>query len=547
MTRRSGCLLVVAIAALLLLGAGFAAYRALDTDALRGLAERQASGLLGEPVTIGRMRVHLFPVPAVVGTDVRTGSGDTSDGPSVSVRAIRILPQWRTLVSKPLVIDAVEIEGLGIVVRRDREGRWILPGAASGSGSTGGGSTGGGGAVGGVPGLPGGPASQALAVRRVGLRDGRIALRDAVLRTREGSAEVAVISGIHAELTQRPDGGGTLSMRAALGGSPLTGAIEMGPQALSGSLRSASLRNDDLPALFALLGSSAPTTLAIAGAAPLDLAVQVARDTGAMTASGQLKAARVQFGTLAVTNVAAPFRATASEVVVDPLTFAAYAGTQRGRLRVRHDQVPAEWALDTRADGLDINAFLAANTTAANRLLGTARIDARLQGTAAAPVERYMSGTMDVALSNGVIRNFALLATLNRALRITGGNDTDTHFERLSATLNLGGGVMRTRNASLHAGELTALAAGALGFDRTIGMSGTATFSREASARMVASIREVSAASNAEGEVEVPFRVTGPLDSPAFAINTEALLGRAIRKEIDRNIRKGLDRFLRRP
>ena len=71
-----------------------------------------------------------------------------------------------------------------------------------------------------------------------------------------------------------------------------------------------------------------------------------------------------------------------------------------------------------------------------------------------------------MALSNGVIRNFPLLATLNRALRITGGNDTDTRFERLSATLDLNGGVMRTRNASLRAGELTALAAGALGFDR---------------------------------------------------------------------------------
>jgi hypothetical protein len=47
--------------------------------------------------------------------------------------------------------------------------------------------------------------------------------------------------------------------------------------------------------------------------------------------------------------------------------------------------------------------------------------------------------------------------------------------------------------------------------------------------------------------VEVPFRITGSMDNPAFAINTEALLGRAIRKEIDRNIRKGLDRFLRRP
>ena len=164
MAGRRGCLLSIAIAAVLVLGAGFAAYQALDPEALRVLAERRATALLGAPVTIGRMRVHVFPVPAVVGTDVRTGSGSTADRPSVSVRAIRILPQWRTVLSKPLVIDAVEIEGLAVVVRRDREGRWILPGTAPGAHSRrrrhrrrrr----------VGGVAGLPGGPASNTLAVR----------------------------------------------------------------------------------------------------------------------------------------------------------------------------------------------------------------------------------------------------------------------------------------------------------------------------------------------------------------------------------------------
>jgi hypothetical protein len=386
-----------------------------------------------------------------------------------------------------------------------------------------------------------------LAVGRIGVRDGRIAVLDDVLRTRDGSAEVAVISGIQAELTRSPDGGGVLSMRAALGGSPLIGRIEVGPQALVAALRSASLRNEDVPALFALLGSTAPASLAIAGAAPLELSVRVTRDTGAMTASGQLKAARVQFGTLAIADVAAPFRATANEVIVEPLTFRAYGGTERGTLRVRHDQTPVAWSLDTRADGLDINAFLSANTTAADRLLGTGQIIARLRGTTEAPLERHMSGTMSMALSNGVIRNFPLLATLNRALHVTGGDGTDTRFERLSATLDVSDGVMRTRDASLRAGELTALAAGALGFDRTIDMTGTAAFSRQASARLIASVREISAARNEQGEVEVPFRITGSMDNPAFAINTEALLGRAIRKEIDRNIRKGLDRFLRRP
>src|SRR3954462_6018433 len=109
MSLRRGCLLVFAAAAVVLLLAVVVAYRALDPDALRGLAERQATALLGEPVTIGQMRVRVFPVPAVIGTDVRTGPAGGGGGPAVSVHAIRVLPQWRTLLSKPVVVDSIDI------------------------------------------------------------------------------------------------------------------------------------------------------------------------------------------------------------------------------------------------------------------------------------------------------------------------------------------------------------------------------------------------------------------------------------------------------
>ena len=106
---------------------------------------------------------------------------------------------------------------------------------------------------------------------------------------------------------------------------------------------------------------------------------------------------------------------------------------------------------------------------------------------------------------------------------------------------------MRTRNASLRAGELTALAAGALGFDLNDRHDGHGRVLARGERAADRERQRDFGASNEQGEVEVPFRITGSMDSPAFAINTEALLGRAIRKEIDRNIRKGLDRFLRRP
>ena len=81
----------------------------------------------------------------------------------------------------------------------------------------------------------------------------------------------------------------------------------------------------------------------------------------------------------------------------------------------------------------------------------------------------------------------------------------------------------------------------------TITMTGTAVFSREASARMIARVKELSGARNERGEVEVPFRITGSIEAPVFGIDTGQILGRALQKEIQRNIRKGLDRLFRRP
>ena len=145
-------------------------------------------------------------------------------------------------------------------------------------------------------------------------------------------------------------------------------------------------------------------------------------------------------------------------LTIKPLALSAYGGTGGG--------TPAcgsiaglPRTLDMRLDGLDVNALLSANTTARDRVLGTGRWRARLQGTSDAPAERHMSGTVDVALSNGVIHNFALLAAINSALHVTAGDARDTRFERFSATLSLAQGAVRTQNAALVAGEMTATAA----------------------------------------------------------------------------------------
>jgi uncharacterized protein involved in outer membrane biogenesis len=542
MRSKRGCLIALSVAAVILLCGAFVVYRALDPNALRGVAERHLTELFGEPVTIGRMRVSLFPVPAVTGTDIRLGSRTAAAAPSVDVGRIRILPQWRTLLSKPIVVDAVEVERLAVSLRRDRDGRWILPGTGAARRSATSNATGAS-----TPSMSGGASTETIAVRHIRLRAGRLGVVDDALRGVGGAAEVAAITEIDGDLEEGPGGTAAVTMRAKIGASPVTGRIDSGPQGLAAKVQAPSLGSRDLPVLFALLGSRMPAGLSIGGKAPLDLALRIARDTGALTASGRLQAGSVAFGTLTVTNVTAPFRVASDVLTIEPLTLSTYGGAGRSRLRVQYGTTPVGWMLDSRVDGLDLNAFLSANTTARDRLLGTGRIAGRLQGTAQPPVERRIGGTLDVTVSNGVIRNFPLLAGLNRALQITGGDTNDTKFQRLSATVEIARGVMRTGNAVLEAGELTTTAAGTMTFERAIDMAGTAIFSREASARMIATVKHISGAKNERGEVEVPFTITGTTDRPQFSVNMEQILRRAAQKEIQRNLKKGLEQLFRKP
>jgi hypothetical protein len=80
-------------------------------------------------------------------------------------------------------------------------------------------------------------------------------------------------------------------------------------------------------------------------------------------------------------------------------------------------------------------------------------------------------------------------------------------------------------------------AAGRIGFDRWIDLEGLAVFSPERTAEAVRSVRELSALRNDRGELELPIKIGGTLDDPAFTIDLQAALGRSIKEELRRRLR----------
>jgi uncharacterized protein involved in outer membrane biogenesis len=538
-----GCLVAIGAVLALLLIVGLVVRRALAPDQLRAVAESQLSTVLGQPVKIGTMDVDILPTPSVTGGDITTGGTSAGRPPRLGIAAVRIVPVLGSLFSSQVLIDRVEIRGLTFNVRRTREGRWLLPiptltGAAPAA----------------VPARAAAPSSSAPAgqgdaaattvdVREILLEDGRLVITDDVLRSPAGSADVATIGDVAA--TVRRDGATTRldGLTAALGATKITGSGSASREGLRLQLAFDSLRQTDLPQVFALLGAAPPAGLVIEGDKPLALDLRVGAG-GDLAATGRVTARRIALGTLTLTSFDAPIALARDVLTLDPLAFKAYGGDERGRVTANVGVTPVALSLRSRIDGLDVNQFLSANTTARDVLLGTGRLNANLKASSSAPLDT-MTGTVDAVIGNGVIRNFPLLSAINSALRITESSGSDTKFESLSATLGIGGRRARTNNLRLAAGELTVLGAGSFGFDQTLDVDGTAVFSRAKSQELIARVRELSGLKNSRGEVEVPLRVTGSASRPNFQIDVEKILSQALQKEMKRQLDKGLKKLFK--
>jgi len=112
-----------------------------------------------------------------------------------------------------------------------------------------------------------------------------------------------------------------------------------------------------------------------------------------------------------------------------------------------------------------------------------------------------------------------------------GGKIAETTFSDLSADFRIEGGKIRTDALRIVSDKLGLQGKAALGFDRTFDFRGTLRLSRELSERA----RGISGQflAGPSGQVEIPIVMSGPVTSPAMAIDAESLArgmaGRAIR------------------
>ena len=513
---RRGRLALVAALAVLAIGAFamFLVRQALDGGSLRSAAEVRLSAMLGQPVTIGGMSISIFPRVTISGTEVDVGRNPDARAPAIAIARIEVLPRVWSLFSGPVVIDDVRLEGFTVSVLRDRRGGWHVPPA--------------------VP-TPTAGTESGLTISRIGVTDGRVIVFDELP---DGQLhESSSIDAIETEI-RVSEGGLLLSpVTARIGSAAITGEARTNARTAHLEFSSDAIQDADMPALLGLIGSARPEFLRLHAPASASVALIVDRATTALRGKGTVRAPQVGFEPLRLEQFDAPFTLAKNQLVFDPTAFVMNGGTHRGAVTFDLTSSPPRWSIDSRVTGLEIGDFLNTLTEADSRVDGIATVAATLHGRLEASLADTVAGRVQLTIANGVIRQFPLLATINTATRLTEGDARDTHFERLSATLQLAGGRATTSDLVMQAGHIRVAAAGTIGFNRSLNMRGTAMLSKERAAVAIRSVHELTGLRNSRGELEIPLTISGTLDAPSIGLDLKAAIGKGIKDELMRRLR----------
>ncbi len=215
---------------------------------------------------------------------------------------------------------------------------------------------------------------------------------------------------------------------------------------------------------------------------------------------------------------------------IDSLRAKVYGGeaTVTGRI-VTAGPAP-DFRVKVALEGVRAEQVLASKTSLGDFVSGSANLSADLGGGAKdfGDFTRTASGSGSVRLANGRIKGVDLLAAATGLSGLSGVLPTargrgagETSFSEMSADFRIGGGKIRTETLKLVSDKIGLTGAAVIGFDKTVDFRGALRLSKEMSERARRGGGKFLVGPS--GQVEIPLVMSGPLGSPAVAVDTDAL------------------------
>jgi len=266
-----------------------------------------------------------------------------------------------------------------------------------------------------------------------------------------------------------------------------------------------------------------------------------------------LTADRATMAGMTLEAVAGRAHLKAHSLSVDPMTFNLFGGSYKGQIAAVLGDTPTfSWkAAISNVDMAAVTAFVGNPGVITGRL--AAQVDVEGAGTDAAAAMKTARGKAAVTITNGVVKNLALVRSAvaatsldPQAVAASSQGPHDEPFSELGATLSIFSGTASTPDLHFVAPDLRMDAGGALRLDgNALNLKGVIQLSEELSKQANGNVVRFTAQ---DGRISLPATVTGVAGKYSIQIDAAAAAKRAMTNEAVRQgqdaLKKGLGRFI---
>ena len=242
------------------------------------------------------------------------------------------------------------------------------------------------------------------------------------------------------------------------------------------------------------------------------------------------------------------------------LDLRAFAGSYSGggRYDMREKENP-KFDFRSTIRGMDLKSMLASQSPGSEKRI-EGRLDADLALAGAGKqwetIKRQLRGNGRIDIKDGTIKDVNIADQVLASVTGIGGLSNlisprvrakhpalfetgDTKFDKLGGSVQIAEGSARSDDLTLAARDYAMLGKGTYSLDNELDFNATLVASKELSDDVIADVREAKYIADAQGRIEIPFRLTGALPHVKPKPDTEFIaraLGRAV-------VGKGLDKL----
>lgn len=216
---------------------------------------------------------------------------------------------------------------------------------------------------------------------------------------------------------------------------------------------------------------------------------------------------------------------TLPQVNITKLAVNAFSGTLLTSGQVLVD-TPITFSLQNQVSGINVESLMSTLQPGNHMLVGNIeKATANLNGKLDATFMQALNGSVYYILTDGALKGFNLggqvLKAANNLAFISGSlydrvsnnktlfEVTDTVVKRSTGNISISGGSMFTKDLQLTSTAYDVFANGRIGFDTVLDLDANIIFTQEASASIIAGVRELSKALDAQQRLNIPLQLQG--------------------------------------